>query len=539
MSGRSSRNFLVKNQYIKLRMGAFEQPFQKFRRRIMNMKRITVFLLVVSILVGFCFSDTFKNKETGEIFHGFMTQKSKGRQTLIYNSDEKKTSSIVPEEYDIAYDSLGRKDTVVTVPITASEVLLSQVVAETIAKSIIEASNKGPQAIVVKIDSPGGRGDYMKIIASAITQTKNCPVMAYISGGPYGGAFASSALIAMACDKVFISPTASIGAIGPIVGTTISEEDFSKYLATYCPESLGSYSIYAIALAHEHNRPAMLVRALIDKRLSVAEVTNIDGTRDFISKDDRQPTQTIVRTLAEGIDSSQSDQKITQAQITSMVLNLPPVTAVEVGLSDKQVNSLTDIPAEINAPQAKLINASGIENIIKKYKAARRNIAESLSRIQWLEERATILEEQWTDIERQLRTGTVTREVTRRSNENYRRDDSRLPRYYDRYYYEPITIFGGDGVVVQRNQSSRSRRSRGQTMETITTEEPASNIEDVEADLLVTLANLMLEYQRAIAQGKRWPGGLPPEIPLQTLEKNRISAIALSNYIYDQQRYGP
>ena len=506
----------------------------------MNTKRVTVLLLAVSIFMGFGFSDTFKHKESGEVFHGFMTQKSKGRQILIYNSDEKKTSSIILDEYEVTYDSLGRKDTVVVVPITTSEVLLSQVVARTIAKSIIDASNKGPQAIVVQIDSPGGRGDYMKIIASTITQTKNCPVIAYISGGPYGGAFASSALIAMACDKVFISPTASIGAIGPIVGMTISEEDFSKYLATYCPESLGSYSIYATTLAHEHNRPAILVRSLIDKRLSVAEVTNIDGSREFISKDDRQPTQTIVRTLAEGVDNSQPDQLITQAQIASMVINLPPVTAVEVGLSDKQVGSLTDIPTEINAPQAKLMNASGIENIIKKYKAARRNIAESLSRIQWLEKRATMLEEQWTDIDRQLRTGTVTREVTRqnnknyRRNESYRRNDSRLPRYYDRYYYDPTTIVGG--VVVQSTQPSRGRRSRGRT-ETITTEEPASNIEDVEADLMATLDDLIIEYQRAIAQAKRWPGSLPPEIPFQTLERNRTSAAALWDYIYNQPSY--
>ena len=499
----------------------------------MNMKRITILLSVVSVLVGFGFPDTFKHKETGEVFHGFMTQKGNGKQILIYNSDEKKTSSIVQSEYDVTYDSSGRKDTVIVVPITTSEVLLSQVVAKTIAKSIIEASNKGPQAIVIIIDSPGGRGDYMKIIASAITQTKNCPVIAYISGGPYGGAFASSALIAMACDKVFISPTASIGAIGPIVGVAISEEDFSKHLATYCPESLGSYSIYASTLAHEHNRPAILVRSLIDKRISVAEVTNIDGTRDFISKDDRQPTQTIVRTLAEGIDSSQSDQKISQAQITSMVLNLPPVTAVEVGLVDKQMDSLTDIPAEISVPQAKLVNAGGIEKIIKKYKAARRNIADSLSRIQWLEERTTLLEEQWTDIDRQLRTGTVTREVTRRSNENYRRNDSRLPRYYDRYYYDPTITVGG---TVQRNQPSRNRRSRGQT-ETITTEEPASNIQDVEADLLATLDDLIVEYRRTIAQAKRWPGGLPPEIPLQTLENNRTSASALWDYIYNQPPY--
>jgi len=502
----------------------------------MNMKNITI-LFVVSISAGLCFSDTFKHKETGEAFHGFRTQKNKGGKTLVYNSNEKKTSTINLDEYEVAYDSNGRKDNIVVVPITTSEVLLSQVVAENIAKAIVDASNKGPQAIIVQIDSPGGRGDYMKIIAAAITKTKNCPVVAYISGETYGGAYASSALIALACDKVFIAPTASIGAIGPIVGSIVSEDDFSKYLSTYCSDSLASYSIYATALAHEHNRPALLVRALIDKRLSVAEVTDNNGMRDFIQKSDRQPTQTIIRTLAEGVDSSQSDQSISQAQIAGLVLNLPPTIAVEVGLSDKQVGSLTDIPAEINVPQAKLTNASGIENIIKKYKAARRNIAESLSRIEWLEDRAFLLEEQLTDIERQLRTGTVTREVTRQRNEIYRRQDyNRFPDDYDQYYYDynptRVTV---DGVSV-RNRGTSRRQSR-RAMETVTTEEPASNIEDVEEELLIVLDDLIIEYRRAIAQAKRWPGVLPPEIPIQTLEKNRTSAAALWDYIYNLPPY--
>ena len=178
-------------------------------------------------------------------------------------------TSINLNDYDVVANSSGRKDNAVVVPITQSEVLLSQVVSEKIAETIIDASNKGPQAIIIQIDNPGGRGDYMKIITSAITQTTNCPIVAYISGKQYGGAFSSAALIAQACDTIYISPTASIGAIGPFTGAGVSDEDFANYIATYCSESLASYSIYATALAHKHNRQPLLVRALIDKRLSV------------------------------------------------------------------------------------------------------------------------------------------------------------------------------------------------------------------------------------------------------------------------------
>ncbi|MBL7215276.1 MAG: hypothetical protein ISS71_06320 [Phycisphaerae bacterium] len=511
----------------------------------MNVKRIKfiMFIFVIGMVTDMGWADTFKNKETGEVFYGFMTQKSTGSKTLIYNSDKKELTTINLSEYEIVYDSNGRKNNVVVVPVTKSEVLLSQVVSETIAKAIIDASNKGPQAIIVQIDNPGGRGDYMKIITSAITQTNNCPVLAYISGSQYGGAFSTAAMVALACDKVFISPTASMGAIGPIVGSAVTDEDFSNYIATYCSDSLASYSIYATALAHEHNRPALLVRALIDKRLSVEEVkNNIGDTLDYVQRDERQPTQTRVRTLAEGIDDSASYESTSQAQIVSAVLNLPPTDAIKVGLADKMVDSLSDILAEMNLQQAQLTNAGGIENTIKKYSAARRNIAQSLSRIQWLEDRSALLEEQLTEIERQLRTGTVTREVSRRQNSAYRRSNTSLPENYDRYYYDP-GINSTGRVVTQGDQyTTRSRnrddRTAAHETETIVTQEPTASVEQVQRELIAVLNDLIVEYRQVMSQAKRWPGGLPPEIPYQTLEQNRNSAGALRDYLLRQPVYG-
>lgn len=502
----------------------------------------TLFMAILCVTGLFTvpgFADTFKNKATGDTFSGFMTQKSTGGKTLVYNSDKKEMAPLNLNEYEVAFNGSGRKDNVVVVPIMQSEVLLSQVVSETIAETIIDASNKGPQAIIVRIDNPGGRGDYMKIICSAISQTTNCPVYAFISGQEYGGAFSSAAMIAMACDKIFIAPTASIGAVAPVVGNALTEDDFLNYVTTYSSDSLASYNVFAVALAHAHNRPPLLVRALIDKHLSVEEVT--DGTkRDFVQKDDRLPTQTRIRTLAEGMDNSVPSDSLTQALVATAALNLPPTVAIEVGLADETAESLTDVLAILNLADMQLTNASGIESALKKYTAARRNIAESLSRIQWLEDRASLLQDQLNEIEKQLRTGTVTREVTQRQGTSNRRTNVTLPENYNGYYYDPRRSTGG---IVSTGDSYTTRRRgddrRGNTRqsETVVTQVPAAGVGQVQGELIDVLNDLIIQYRRAMSQAKRWPGGLPPEIPYQTLEQNWNSAITLRDYLRRQPLY--
>ncbi len=480
-----------------------------------------LFFMMLGCFVTVSFADTFVNKETGESFSGFMTQKSDGKKTLIYNDDEKKLTTINTNEYEITTNSQGRKDSVIVVPVTQSEVLVSQVVAEKIAETIIEASNKGPQFIVVQIDSPGGRADYMKIISTAITQTKNCPVVAFIDGQQYGGAFSTAAIIALACEKVYIAPTASMGTVGPITGPALTDEDYASYLSLYNP-----YTFEYNSIAEYRHRPKILAEALVNRKISVIEVTNLDGTRDFVKKDQRQPTQTVVRTLAEGLDSS-SDQTVSSEDVIRTTLHLTAATAVDVGLADKVLNSLTDTLSEMNVPQAQLTKAPGIDNVIKKYSAARRNISKALSRIDWLEDRTSLLEEQFKEIEKNLRTGTVTREV--------QRGRSRLPANYDAYYFEPSTV--ADGVVLRSRDSSRYDRNRSRGSETIITEVPATDLETIQQELLGVLGDLIAEYRQVLTLARRWPGGLPPEIPYQMLTQNSESARAFRDYLLDLPDY--
>ncbi|MCE5186161.1 MAG: hypothetical protein LLF76_08570 [Planctomycetaceae bacterium] len=484
-------------------------------------------LLVLSVLASTGFSDTFRQKETGQTFDGFVTQKTTGGMTRVYNSNEKKFVAVDLLAYEVTRNEKGRRETVVLVPITSPETLMSQTVAEQIAKSIVEASNTGPLAILLEIDSPGGRGEYMKIIASAAAQTTNCPVAAYIPGGAYGGAFSSAAVIAMACDKIFIAPTASMGAVGPMItGGGASSMDYAGFISTYSPSTLVTFSTYVTALAQQNKRPPVLARGLIDKKLSIIEVTNINGSHDFIEKDQRQPTQTIVRTLASGMTDYQpaaEDEKSTGAvDVAGSVLNLTAEEAVRTGMADEIAASRKDVLVAMNIPTAQYVSAQGIDTTIKKFTAAKRNIASSLAQIDRLEQQAQTLDTDLQRVQGQLRTGTQTREIDRSNPTAERRVYRDTDNFNNQYPESRYNTY---------NQG-RSARYPASTRERVTTTEPLQSPVTIANQLAVVLREVIGEYRRTISLADRWPGGLPQEVTAAKLRSNLDSATAQLNNLY-------
>ncbi len=482
-------------------------------------------------------ADTFTHKESGESFDGFRTQKSAGGRTRIYDSNQKQMVTLDLSEYTVEMNQKGRKDVAIVVAINASEALLSEVVAKEIAQSIIDASNRGTQAVIVHIDSPGGRGDYMKLITSAIEQTDNCPVVAYISAEAYGGAFSAAAVIAMACDKIYIDPTATIGTIGPMGSLGATPEDFSNYMSTYCSKALILHGIdmEAERLAETKGRPGLIARALIDKALSIIEVTNVDGSHQFIEKDNHQPTQTIVRTLSEGVAPTSDDNSILPVDAVRSTLKLMANEAIEVGLADATAGGYYDILSTMNLQETKINYATGIKKTIKKYQAARRTMGENLARINWLEKQVSTLEDQVAYIDEQLRTSLQTREVRRGTDGIYQRSSrSDLPTNYDQYYYDPSTTdrTTTQGITNQTRGRSNGTRSQPVGSETVVTMEPTTRLVDAQRELTSYLEELANEYQRAVNLAKRWPGSLPPEIPRSTLERNIVATRSSLDFLY-------
>ena len=486
------------------------------------MKSLTK-LMIVTILfvcVSFSVADTFKHKESGEVFTGFATQKVTTGRTLVFNSEESKMTPVVLSDYETTSDRKGRRNTVSLLLLDQPEIFLSQTVSKQAAAVIIETSNKGPQAIIIQIDGPGGRGDSMKTIADAILQTKNCPIIAYISEGAYSAA----AIVAMACDKIYIKSTAGVGAVGSAKRRSVRDQDYAESLSIYNLDFQLNDFLYAAVLAQKQGRPELFVRALIDRSISIVEVANTDGSLAFVEKKDRQATQTLIRTLCEGMSATKSDS-ISPAEIIGKVLSLTAKEAVELELADGTAGSTADILAEMQLSEAKLTPVSGVEKVMKKFTAARRNISEGLYRIDQYEQDIQTLSDQFSTIDNQLRTGTETRE-TSRGDYAYR---SSRRRNYSSYEQN------SDGVARSRRRKFDDRDTLPRS-QTVTTEAPRVNIEIVYAQLTTALLDVEAEYRRLLNLVDRWPGGLPPKVTKAMLQKDMDSAFAELDRLY---RYQP
>lgn len=510
---------------------------------------LTTFVFVVFLAAGFAaHADTFKNKETGEVFYGFRTTKVSGSKTLVYNEADKKMSPIDLSGYEVVLDEKGRRNSAVQVAITNPEILLSSNVAEIVAEAIVKAANTGPRFVLLKIDNPGGRGENMKTICTAITSINTCPIVAYISGGTYGGAHSAAAAVAIACDKIYIAPSASMSAVGPFVGTAngLSEVDFIKM---YSPDSLASYGTYISTLAEAKHRPSLLARGFVDKKVGMVEVTDTNGAVSIVEKNLRLPSQTVVKTLCEGAstDAQTTTQPSDQAAATaihSQILNLSPAEAVRLKLVDGIADSIQAVMADMGAPDAAIANAPGIDTVVKQFAAAKRAVGQSLARISFLENRASTLENQINTLEEQLRTNPTTRSQTRgKDNRAYSR--SRNSIYNDSYYYydeqrdrletqEPLgpqSIPGRTTTTTSDGRPITSRRnpSRYNESETRTVNEAPEGAIQAKQELYMVLNELVGEYQRTIATAKRWGGVLPPELSIQSMQSDMESAIALAN----------
>lgn len=476
-------------------------------------------LVVLFVFISSITADTFTHKEDGSSFTGFATQKETVGKTLVYNSEEDKMVPVVLNDYRIQHDKHGRRDYVVLIQIVEPDILLSKRISERVAAEITNASNTGPQAIILQIDNPGGRGEYMKIITSALSNTKNCPIIAYISGENFGGAFSAASILAMVCDKVFIHPAASIGAVGSASGRVGSGQDFTTFLQTYCPDSLIHYSTYAASLAENNGRPKLLVQALLDKRLAVAEVSERNGSRVYILEQNRQPTQTLIRKLTEGIDISipqiGSEETVSPIDIVGKVLSLTANDAVATGLADKTAENIQEALSTMEIAEVSVRPDKGIGSVIKKYQAVKRNIDQNLLRINNLEEQVNAYDEQYKSMDSQLRGGTQIRETpqdntTFRGSRNIRPSDS---DYYSNYYNDEPII------------SNRGRRNTNYTRnERIIREEPVMDIGIVYEQLTGSLRDLVAEYRRVVNLAKQWPGGLPLGMTVDSLQNNMDSA---------------
>ncbi|AQT68476.1 hypothetical protein STSP2_01640 [Anaerohalosphaera lusitana] len=492
-------------------------------------------------IIGQGFSDTFRNKQTGETFNGFATQVQRQNEAKVFVQQEDgklKTRFVNLNEYEIVYNRKGRRDNVIVIPITNRQTFASYRVCEKLAKTIEAASNRGPYYIILEIDSPGGRGDYTKLVIEAVRQTDNCPVITYVNGGTFGGVYSIASLIAVASDAVYFAPGTAMSSEPPLIGGIATEEEIRDYQQRYSADSLSAYGGYAASIARKRGRPEALTVAMIDNTIDVVEVrTAEDGKTEFINRLDKLPSQQIVKNWsraatglvpAEQQSQQYNVQAVPQSTATATVpkvTNLTAQDAVKTGMADGIAVSRTDLLEKFDLTDVDIIENSGIRREIRAFNANQNAIRTMLANVDYLENRADQLK-------------TRLDEITEFNARGTRRRES----YYDNLQDQPIDrgpnrrVFS-TGKDVNRRDLIKSTeaatlrylaelenaRDRGEVfVETETVE-----TQRLRAELASTLDTLLRNYTRILRTARGFPGALPMDVSVNELQRGRTTAANL------------
>ena len=147
--------------------------------------------------------------------------------------------------------TVQNESTVYRVPVTG-EIELG--LAPYIQRAVKEAAEVGAAALILEIDTPGGRGVAAEIISDALTDSE-VPVYSLVNRRAYS----AGALIALSTSRIYMRPASVIGAATPVDGT-----------GTKAPEKIVSAMRSQMrALAESNGLEPEVAAAMVDEDIEI------------------------------------------------------------------------------------------------------------------------------------------------------------------------------------------------------------------------------------------------------------------------------
>ena len=325
------------------------------------MKKAEVMFISAALLLfvsaGVCLCDTFINNQTKETLHGYATSKTEAALTIV-RTQEKGPVKLNLNEWTITRDRSGRNNKVIVLPV--DDDIMREIETAAFEQEITADADEGPMLLLVEIDTPGGRVDLAQRMCATITKTTNCDVIAYIKGGPHGGAISAGSAVALACNKIYMANNTVIGAATLLTVTrTNDQNDKPKYSVSIQEKSNSMWRAYLASLAQQNNRPGLMARAMVDRSIAVIEV-NQGGKRDFIDPVNKKPEQQVIRTWNK----------------SGYLLTLTAQEAVDCTIADGLANSRQELLQKMGLNDANVVVDKKMANARKELEIADRKFDE-------------------------------------------------------------------------------------------------------------------------------------------------------------------
>jgi len=208
-----------------------------------------------------------------------------------------------------------------------------------VRRAIASAAERGDR-LVVELDTPGGQVDLMWKIARAIGDASDAGVstVAWVNDH----AVSAGALVALACERIYMRPTAQIGSAAPVIvgpmGVSGLGEDPQLQEKMY-----SSLRADFRAWANDHGRPGILAEAMVDASIEVVEVRR-SGVPELVTRG----------AYDDALEQGERLEFVRVVVREGELLNLIGPAAVELGIADGLAETRDELLAKIGASGAQV-----------------------------------------------------------------------------------------------------------------------------------------------------------------------------------------
>ena len=192
-----------------------------------------------------------------------------------------------------AAPAAGQEEIGAVVVVCPIEGMIDEGIAVIVERAVREADEKNAEALILRIDTPGGRVDSAVKIASAIQRSQTLTI-AYIEGM---GAISAGALISMACDEIVMAPGSNIGAAAPVIPTAEGMQPLGEKEVSFVRAKMR-----ALAESNGHNPD--VAQAMVDVDIELRGYQDDNGEWVIYAVEDGESSDDDTE-VAEAADSSE------------------------------------------------------------------------------------------------------------------------------------------------------------------------------------------------------------------------------------------
>ncbi|MFP4381937.1 MAG: NfeD family protein [Candidatus Sumerlaeia bacterium] len=214
----------------------------------------------------------------------------------------------------------GPGDQYIVYKIELHEDIMSSAVPFFIHRAVEAAKAANADAIVLDLDTPGGRVDLMLQIRDELIDIK-IPTYAYINNE----AISAGSLLAVTTDKIVMSPVSQIGGAQVIAGMQEMPEKIERKMTSILKSGVRSTAKYK-------GHPVRICEAFVDSEIEIpglvpkGEVLTMDqdeavSVEGLVDPDDPTSSKTLAAFIAEDIETLLQQEEIWPAEILSYELS--------------------------------------------------------------------------------------------------------------------------------------------------------------------------------------------------------------------------